>query len=85
MLIIFIRQRLSSGSSEEKSTMSRRRCQDISSLYYTYVPYSCGRSKPPVISSADQISKCLQRLEDLENISINVRAVEGPSNWESIG
>lgn len=63
---------------KRKSTMSEGDIQDISSLYYTYVPYSCGRSKPPVISSADQISKCLQRLEDLENISINVRAVEGP-------
>lgn len=48
----------------------------ISSKYYTYIPYACGRIKPPLIDSPEMISECLQRLDDIENISINVQVLQ---------
>lgn len=57
-------------------TLSEDDLLNSSSKYYTYVPYACGRSVPPIIDSAEKISSKLDHLEDLENISINVEVMK---------
>lgn len=46
---------------------------ELSSEYYTYIPYSCGRSKPPVIDTKEMVDKLEDTLDYLENISINIQ------------
>jgi len=45
---------------------------DLSSKYYMYIPYACGRKIPPIIDSKAKIDCLLDKLDDLENISINM-------------
>ncbi|MBA43111.1 MAG: hypothetical protein CMF62_03765 [Magnetococcales bacterium] len=46
---------------------------DISSEYYTLIPYSCGRNNPPVINAQKIIEKNLEILEELKNIAMTVK------------
>jgi predicted DNA-binding WGR domain protein len=59
---------------ELKSKLSKKISEDelneISSEYYTLVPYSCGRRKPPLIDSVDEVDKYLDLLTELENVRI---------------
>lgn len=50
--------------------------EDISSQYYTLIPYPCGRTRPPLIDSPEKISNILDLLDDLLNISVNVSVLE---------
>ena len=47
--------------------------EELSSLYYTYIPYSCGRNRPPLINTNEMIAKYTQIIEDLRNIVVNVK------------
>jgi len=57
---------------------------DLCSKYYTYIPYSCGRNKPPLIKTKKIVDKYRQNLDDLMNIAVgvqiinNVKADENP-------
>ncbi len=55
---------------------------DLSSEYYTYIPYACGRKKPPVINTDELLSKFSAILDDLENIVVGVQIVEGSNNGD---
>ena len=46
---------------------------ELSSEYYTYIPYCSGRSTPPIIDSKQLIHKLEDTLDYLENISINIQ------------
>jgi poly [ADP-ribose] polymerase len=46
---------------------------DVSSEYYTLIPYSCGRNKPPIIDSEKIIEKNLELLDELKNIAMTVK------------
>jgi predicted DNA-binding WGR domain protein len=48
---------------------------DLSSKYYTYVPYACGRRKPPSIDSTGLVSKYRETVDDLANIAIGVNII----------
>lgn len=55
-----------------KSMKNPKELTELSSEYYTYIPYSCGRSEPPIINSKEMVAKLEDTLDYLENISINV-------------
>lgn len=48
-------------------------CHDVSSEYYTMIPYSCGRNKPPIINTEKIIEKNLELLDELKNIAMTVK------------
>lgn len=43
---------------------------DLSSEYYTLVPYRCGRNPPPLIDNIEKVDKNMLFLEELKNIHI---------------
>jgi predicted DNA-binding WGR domain protein len=53
---------------------------DLSSEYYTYIPISCGRRKPPIIDNDDIISKYSNTLDDLKNLVVAVKILEHKSD-----
>lgn len=47
--------------------------EDLSSLYYTYVPSPVGRKKLPVIDNVEMISKYTEIIEELHNMVVAVK------------
>jgi poly [ADP-ribose] polymerase len=48
---------------------------DLSSKYYTYIPYSCGRRKPPMIGNNDILSKYKEIIDELKNIVVGTQII----------
>lgn len=44
--------------------------QEISNSYYTYIPHSFGRNRPPIINNDDMLKKEVELLESLSDMSI---------------
>jgi poly [ADP-ribose] polymerase len=44
--------------------------QEISNSYYTYIPHSFGRNRPPIISNDGMLKKEVELLESLSDMSI---------------
>jgi len=55
----------------------------VSSKYYTFVPYSCGRARPPVIVTNEMISKYRDVLDELGNIAITVQLTNNVKSGEN--
>ena len=49
---------------------------DYSDEYYTYIPYACGRNKPPIIDNTEILTKYRNTLDDLKNMIIGVEIIE---------
>ena len=49
---------------------------DLSSQYYTVVPYVCGRVAPPVIDTDKMIDKYTDTLDELSNITVAAKIVK---------
>jgi len=47
-----------------------------SSEYYTYVPFACGRRKPPVIDTDELVAKYDDVIDDLMNIVVTTKITE---------
>lgn len=45
----------------------------MSSEFYTYVPYSCGRKIPPVIENSELVSKFDDMIDELKNLVVAVK------------
>jgi poly [ADP-ribose] polymerase len=58
------------GESNEDKLM------DLSSAFYTLIPFSSGRRSPPVIDSQDMLSKKVDLLNDLSNMVVGSKIVE---------
>jgi predicted DNA-binding WGR domain protein len=43
---------------------------ELSSSFWTLIPFSCGRNRPPIIQSSEQLKKYSELLEIMENIKI---------------
>jgi len=58
---------------------------NLSSQFYTYIPYSCGRKKPPVIDNEETLGNLIELLDELKNleVAINVTKV-GQDNIDKI-
>lgn len=52
----------------------------LSSEFYQYVPYSCGRKKPPLINTVEKIGEYNQLIDDLKNITIAVKIMDSVSS-----
>lgn len=52
---------------------------DLSSEYYTVIPYVCGRTAPPVIETDEMIDKYTDTLDELSNITVAAKIVKDTS------
>jgi len=43
---------------------------DLVSEFYTLIPYSCGRRKPPIINTSELVNKFTEIIDELRNIEI---------------
>lgn len=58
----------------------------LSSQYYTLIPFACGRgSAPPVIDTPERIQRNIETLDDLSNIRVAAKVVQDSTNNTSIG
>jgi len=55
------------------NTLNENEISILSSEYYTYIPYSCGRQKPPLIDSIDKIGEYTNLLEDLKQMDVAIK------------
>lgn len=49
---------------------------ELSSAFYTYVPYSCGRKKPPVIDNPEILSDYDNMIDELKNLAVAIKLIE---------
>lgn len=53
---------------------------DMSSKFYTFIPYSCGRRKPPIIRSQEMIDNYTNMIEELKNLAVAVKITNDIKN-----
>ena len=46
---------------------------DLSSQFYTLVPYSCGRNRPPIINDDKILSKFTEIIDELKNLEVAIK------------
>ncbi len=56
----------------------------LSSNFWTMIPYACGRNRPPIISTLQQIEKYIDLLEILENLEIAGKIFRRTNNLDDI-
>jgi len=56
----------------------------LSSNFWTLIPYSCGRNRPPVINTPEQVEKYVDLLEVLENLEIAGTIFKRTNNLDDI-
>lgn len=56
---------------------------DLSSDFYTIIPYACGRNKPPVIDDDARVEKFTKVLDELSNIEVAAKIVKNSQDSHS--
>jgi len=58
---------------------------ELSSEFYTYFPYSCGRlTKPPIIDNKELVDKFHENIDDLKNLKIAYTTVKQGKSIDSV-
>jgi predicted DNA-binding WGR domain protein len=52
----------------------------LCSDYYTLVPYSCGRNKPPLLEDDEAVDKCMALVDELKNVHITYNIIKKSNN-----
>ena len=52
----------------------------LSSSFYTYIPYSCGRKKPPVIDCKEKLDNVNNMIDELKNLAVAVKITNDIKN-----
>ena len=58
------------------STTINQLCSD----YYTLVPYSCGRRKPPLLEDVEAVDKYMALVDELKNVHITYNIIKNSNN-----
>lgn len=69
-----IKSILKSGNLDQQAIKAD--ISDLSSQYYTVIPYVCGRTAPPVINTDEMIDKYTETLDELSNITVAAKIVK---------
>lgn len=59
-----------------KQLTIRENIINLSSNYYTFIPYSCGRSTPPLIDTEKILSENKEKIEELKNIVVGAQIIK---------
>lgn len=65
-----IKKQLDDGKNDEDMMA------ELSSQYYTYIPFACGRKKPPLIDNTTMIGKYTNLLDELRNLVVAVKIID---------
>lgn len=58
---------------------------ELSSNFYTLVPYSCGRRLPPMINNEETLGQLVTMLDDLKNLEVAIKVTkQGGNNLDNI-
>lgn len=58
---------------------------ELSSNFYTLVPYSCGRNLPPIINNEKTLSDFVTMLDDLKNLEVAIKVTkQGGNNLDAV-
>ena len=63
-----------------ETTSDANTINQLCSDYYTLVPYSCGRRKPPLLEDAEAIDKCIALVDELKNVHITYNIIKNSNN-----
>ena len=74
---------IAAGILDSKTFVSNQLTK-LSSNFWTLIPYSCGRTRPPVIQSKDQLERYIDLLEIMENIKIAGKIFRRTNNINDI-
>lgn len=79
---------LSGGSDEEsenKNIQNDLIYTSLSSEFYTLVPYSCGRNRPPIINSDELLGKFSDMIDELKNLEVAIKVTkQGGDNLDNV-
>lgn len=60
-------------------------CMDLSSEFYTYIPYACSRAQvPPIIDGDELINKYVETLDEISNMVIAANVIENTDNTKAL-
>ena len=59
-----------STSSDDKELVK------LSSNFYTFIPYSCGRNKPPIIDNKQRLDNYNNMIEELKNLAVAIKITD---------
>lgn len=75
----------SESESESDDETTQNKILELSSQFYTYIPYSCGRKKPPIIDNDETLGDFVELLDELKNLEVAVKVTKmGGDNMDSI-
>lgn len=69
---------------KEPEAFLEKKLTGLSSNFWTLIPYSCGRNRPPVICVSDQVERYVDLLEVLENLEIAGTIFRRTNNLDDI-
>lgn len=69
---------------EDPKQFREKRIIELSSEFWTLLPYSCGRQRPPVISNVETLDECIDNLNSIRNIEISAKIIECATTPEKI-
>ena len=54
----------------------KKRLVELSSQFWTLLPYSCGRNPPPIINTAEILRDCADKVDGVRSIEISTQIIE---------
>lgn len=91
-ILSMIRLYLASDSTEQLKMFGMQNPEDflkerlieLSSTFWTLLPYSCGRNRPPAIDSIEVLEDCAEKLDGVRSIAISTKIIERGTSPEQI-
>lgn len=61
-----------------------QRLKELSSIFWTLLPYACGRNRPPTISNLEILGTCSDQLTEVRSINVSTKIIEKGTTPENI-
>jgi poly [ADP-ribose] polymerase 2/3/4 len=71
-----ILEQLSAFGHTDPKNFKDQRVIELSSSFWTLLPYSCGRNRPPIIGSTKILGECADQLDGVRSIEISTKIIE---------
>lgn len=68
----------------ESTAVDEQQIKQLSSSFYTFIPYACGRRKPPTIDNKDILGSHHTLLEELEKLAVAIKLVNDSTSNNNV-
>jgi poly [ADP-ribose] polymerase len=68
----------------DPETYRQKRITELSSEFWTVIPFACGRERPPRIETSEHLGRCQDLIQILSNVGIASKVVSKRSNVDVI-